>query len=87
MLRDSGVILNTNWSVDLLHNYTSLLRKDSRSIIRGPYYYYIRMQETGYICNIVLPTSSPKRFFRGPMKKTKDSAQKFAAFSAIIELY
>lgn len=85
-MRDTGAILNTNWSIEILHNYANHI-KDHYSIIKGPFYYYVKINEVGYICYIMLPATAIKRFFRGNCCSTKDNAKRSACFYAVFELY
>ena len=87
IVRSSGALLNTNWSVDILNNFTYHLRRDPNSLIKGPFYYFTLIKEIGYICFIILPSTAPKRIFRGDCKSKKEDAKRHAAFEAVLDLY
>lgn len=87
IVRSSGALLNTNWSVEILNNFTFHLRRDPNSLIKGPFYYFTKITEIGYICFIILPSTAPKRIFRGGCKSKKEDAKRHAAFEAVLDLY
>ena len=87
IVRQSGALLNSNWSVEILHGYVGRLRPEFVSMIRGPFYFYINITEVGYICYIVLPLSAPMRYFNGKSRSTKEKAKQSAAFEAVLALY
>lgn len=83
-IKETGARLNTNWAVDILHNYTNHLRRDPNSLIKGPYYTFARMHEMFYQCSIILPSTSPIREFHGDKCAKKETAKRSAAYRAII---
>ncbi|KAL4495065.1 hypothetical protein ABPG72_015765 [Tetrahymena utriculariae] len=87
IVKDSGAILNTNWSVNLFHTYANQLLYSHDSNIQGPFYYYVEITNVGFICQIIIPCQSGLKTFCSNIQAQKEDAKKDACFQAVIILY
>ncbi|EDK31487.2 dicer-related RNase III protein Dcr2p, putative (macronuclear) [Tetrahymena thermophila SB210] len=87
IVKETGAILNTNWSVNLFHTYANQLLYSYDSNIKGPFYYYIEITNVGFICQIIVPSQSGLKTFCSNPQAQKEDAKKDACFQAVIILY
>ncbi|KAL4450789.1 hypothetical protein ABPG74_011631 [Tetrahymena malaccensis] len=87
IVKNTGAILNTNWSVNLFHTYANSLLYSYDSNIKGPFYYYVEITNVGFICQIIIPSQSGLKTFCSNIQAKKEDAKKDACFQAVIILY
>ena len=86
----SSYILNTNWSVQLLIEYSRLLNRQKPLNIleeKDKLVFNIYQKANNYYCIIKMPYSSPISFGELYVERTKDYVKKIAAYNMLKRLW
>lgn len=77
----SGAIINTNFAREILKTYFSSLKQPNKEK-----YYYLETPNVCFKCIIYFPDTAllPQNYIVGEPEKTKDMAEKSAAYKAVI---